>query len=247
MEHSLRFLTKLWNACRFSSAHLKDFVISQVNKTKLTFLPIDDWILNKLNHVIEIVTDSFAKYNFHLGLMEFRNFFWHDFCDNYLEAVKYRLYSDEVETAKKISGKYTIYKVILDSLKLFAPIAPFITEEIYHSLFNQDAKNPSIHLLPWPTPQCKIPEPSSQQGSLIIKIISKFRAEKSQSGTPLNAPIKKAILVYFDKLEGLDYIKKDLAGTLKIEELILSKERPRGVMEHKFEMPEEKLEIHWTI
>ncbi len=246
IEHALKFLTKLWNACRFSSGHLTEFDFSQIDKGKLNLAPVDQWILSRLNAVIEIVTQAFNEYNFHIGLLEFRQFFWHDFCDNYLEAVKYRLYSDEIDTSQKITGQYTIYSVIYDSLKLFAPISPFITEEIYNSLFKKDTAIPSIHLCSWPKPLYLLKESSSQLGTLIIKIIQEFRKEKSQLGIPLNTPIKKAIIKYSKKLEELELIKPDIAGTLKIDELIISSEPPTDKMEYSFEISDENLEIHWN-
>ncbi|MHA1652098.1 MAG: valine--tRNA ligase [Candidatus Helarchaeota archaeon] len=248
IKYSFRFLTKLWNACRFSSGHLNDFDITQIDEEKLQLTPIDEWILNKLNKIIDKVTNSFEQYNFHSGLLEFRQFFWHDFCDDYLEAVKYKLYSKEIDPSQKIAGQYTIYRVIFDSLKLFAPVAPFISEEIYHSLFKKDINIPSIHLCPWPSPSYKVNEQNVKLGALIIKIISEFRKEKSHLGIPLNSPIKKAIIKYaVDKLEGLDYIESDVAGTLKINEVIISPESPPHMLQYHFEIPEENLEIYWVL
>ena len=247
ITYSLRFLTKFWNACRFSSAHLADFNISQVDEAKLQLNPIDEWILSKLNTVIEIVTDSFAKYNFHAGLLEFRKFFWHDFCDNYLEAVKYKLYSKDIDSNQKGTGQYTIYRVILDSLKLFAPVAPFITEDIYHALFKKDKKVPSIHLCSWPEPKYAIQEEISYIGTWIIQLIGEFRREKSQVGVPLNTLIKRAIIKYSDKLEGSDQIISDVAGTLKINELVLTDKDPTEKLKYHFEIPDLKLEVYWEL
>ncbi len=247
IKYNLRFLTKLWNACRFSSAHLKDFEISQIDEAKIELSSIDEWILNKLSMVIDSITEAFDNYNFHNGLMEFRQFFWHDFCDDYLEAVKYKLYSKEEESTQKISGQYTIYRVILDSLKLFAPIAPYITEEIYHALYRKAENIPSIHLCSWPKPRTAIKEQISQIGASIIHIISEFRREKSSQGIPLNTPIKRAIIKYSNQLEGSDQIQSDLAGTLKINELVLTDKDPAEKLKYHFEIPDLQLEVHWEL
>ncbi|MHA1357594.1 MAG: valine--tRNA ligase [Candidatus Helarchaeota archaeon] len=245
ITYSLRFLTKLWNACRFSSAHLKEFNISQIVPSQIVFSPVDEWILSKLNQVIETVTNSFKNYNFHTGLSEFRQFFWHDFCDNYLEAIKYKLYSEKPDAVQKLAGQYTIYSVIFNSLKLFAPVAPFITEEIFSSLFKKDSSLPSIHLSEWPTPIGGLNSSAAQLGARIIKIISEFRRQKSELGIPLNSPISKAIIKYSDKLEGFDHIQNDVAGTLKIDEIILSSAPPTQTLANKFKIAEEHLEIYW--
>jgi valyl-tRNA synthetase len=245
IDFNLRFLTKLWNACRYLSSQLTGADIASLDETQLQLPPIDEWILNKLNNLIEVVTDSFSNYNFHAGLLVFREFFWHDFCDDYLEAVKYRFYSEEPDNAQKLAGQYTLYHVILDSLKLFAPIAPFITEEIYHAIFKETVNVPSIHLCSWPTPQYKVDDQTTQIGASIIQIISEFRKEKSQMGIPLNTPITKAIIKYQDALEGLDSLKNDAIGTLKITELIITNEAPVEELPYRFEIADKKLEIYW--
>ena len=255
IEYSFKFLTKLWNACRFAAGHLKNFDISKIDEAKLDLNPIDEWILSKLNRITEIVIDSFGEYNFHMGLLEFRQFFWHDFCDDYLEAVKYRFYSKELNSSQKAGGQFTVYRVILDSLKLLAPIAPFITEEIYHSIFFKDVQIPSIHLCSLPKlcdekkkPPKKIEEEIEKHlGNLAISIISALRRDKSDKGIPLNAPIKKAIIFYHDEDLGLDQVKNDIAGTLKINELIITNEVPTQKLKNHFEMAEEKLEIYWEL
>jgi len=247
IDFNLRFLTKLWNACRFLSSQLTAFDPFKISERKLQFAPIDEWILGKLNSTIELITDSFREFNFHTGLLAFREFFWHDFCDDYLEAVKYRLYEGAIDKAQKDAGLYTIYNVILDSLKLFAPIAPFITEEIYHAMFKKAVKVPSIHLCSWPTPRYKVNESATNIGASIVQIISHFRKEKSQVGISLNTPIKRAIIKYQDALEGVDHLKNDAMGTLKITELIITNEAPAEKLPYHFEIADKKLDIYWEV
>ena len=245
IDFNLRFLTKLWNACRYLSSQLNTEDIASMDETQLQLTPVDEWILSKLNDTIDVVTDSFRNYNFHSGLLAFREFFWHDFCDDYLEAVKYRFYSEDPDKDWKLTGQYTLYHVVLDSLKLFAPIAPFITEEVYHALFKETVNAPSIHLSSWPTPQYKVNEQITQVGTSIIQILGEFRKEKSRMGIPLNTPIKKAIIKYQDTLEGLDFLKNDAIGTLKITELIITNEAPVEELPYHFEIADKNLEIYW--
>lgn len=245
IKYGSRFLTKLWNACRFTSGHLKDFKFSKIEQTSLELNPVDMWILEKLNLVIQTVTDAFETYNFHQGLLAFRQFFWHDFCDDYLEAVKHRLYTTEPDAATRVAGQYTIFCVILDSLKLFAPIAPFITEEIYHALFKAEIKLPSIHLSDWAEPKYHIEKKLQDLGALTTTVISALRKEKSDKGIPLNAPLKKVIITYSTTDPGLEQLKDDITGTLKIEEMIISSTTPSSNLKYRFELPEFHLEIQW--
>ena len=221
IQYGLKFNKKVWNACRFSSAHLGDFNKNTLKK-RPKLLPIDEWILNKLDDVIKICTESFEEYNFHAGLMAIRTFFWHDFCDDYLEAVKYRFYTDVPEEVK-LAGLYTLYSVILDSLKILAPVIPFITEDIYQLLFKNNENIESIHLTKWPE-SYNIKQNST--GEQIISIIKDFRNQKASKKIPLNAEIEKAH-IQIPKLSQKDIkiIKEDISKTIKVKYLELDTEK----------------------
>ena len=241
IQYGLKFNKKVWNACRFSSAHLGDFDKNSLKK-RPSLLPIDEWILNKLDNVIKTCTESFDEYNFHAGLMVIRTFFWHDFCDDYLEAVKYRFYTDVSEDIK-LAGQYTLYSVILDSLKLLAPVIPFITEDIYQLLFKNTEKIESIHLTTWPEPY-KIKENSI--GEQIISIIKDFRNQKASKQIPLNAVIEKAHF-QIPKLaqKDVEIMREDISNTLKINNLELSSEKTKEKFEDTFKIGE--ITVNWNV
>ena len=115
-----------------------------------TLNPMDKWILSKLNHLVVEVTDNLEKYNFADARNNIQAFIWHDFCDEYIEAVKYRLYTDSEDLkASKDAARYTLKTVISTSLKLLSPITPHFTEEVYQYL---DEGDESIHKQTWPVP-----------------------------------------------------------------------------------------------
>ncbi|MFC1686823.1 valine--tRNA ligase, partial [Nanoarchaeota archaeon] len=123
-----KFVNKLWNASKFSLMHLKDYKKSSSKVTEV----FDKWLLSKLNKLIEESTESFEKYEYSKTKSEVENFFWHTFCDYYLEISKDRLYNpDKRGIASKKSGQKVVYTTILSILKMMAPIMPHITEEIY--------------------------------------------------------------------------------------------------------------------
>lgn len=128
------FTNKLWNAGRFVLAHGANLKSQISNLTKM-----DREILGKLNQTVESVTTAVEKYRFDLAADELYHFFWHEFCDKYLEDCKKGLVS---------------YSVLQDSfltlLKLLHPFMPFITEEIYQRLPNKDAESIMISHWPWP-------------------------------------------------------------------------------------------------
>ncbi|NHI93027.1 MAG: valine--tRNA ligase [Candidatus Lokiarchaeota archaeon] len=241
IEYGLRFNTKLWNACRFSSGHLGKF-----NKNKLKnrpeLSPIDKDILHKLDDSIKTCTEAFENYNFHAGLNSVRTFFWHDFCDNYLEAVKYRFYTD-VSDNQKLAGLFTVYSVILDTLKMLAPVMPFITEEIYQLLFKDNEKIESIHHNKWP----KLYEiEENVTGNQIILIIKDFRNQKASKQIPLNLEIEKAhIKIPHLAKEQVEVMKEDISKTLKIANLEIKSEETNEKYDDTFNIGE--IIINWNV
>jgi valyl-tRNA synthetase len=125
-----KFVTKIWNATKFIFMNLKK--VEKPGK----ILEADRLFLSRLNKTIKIATESFENYEYSRAKSETCNFFWHDFCDNYLEIVKNRVYQGTED--EKESAFFTLYNSLLTILKLIAPIMPFITEEIWKSFPRKD-------------------------------------------------------------------------------------------------------------
>lgn len=179
-----RFLTKLWNASRFSIDMLKDY---KSKKVKLT--AFDSWLLIKLNKLIEKVTKSYDIYGTSEAVKSIGKFFWNDFCDNYLEIVKDRLYNpDKRGENGKLSGQYTLYNALLSILKMMAPIVPHITEEIYQDYFLKNEKDKSIHISEWPE-KFKVDSKTEKMGDYCIDVISKVRQFKTKHKKSLKEPV----------------------------------------------------------
>ncbi|MBS3143698.1 valine--tRNA ligase, partial [Candidatus Woesearchaeota archaeon] len=115
-----RFLTKLWNASKFSLIFLENY---KSKKVKLE--PFDEYFLFKLNELTKKVTEYYEEYKIGDAKRLMDEFFWNYFCDNYLEIVKKRLYNNK--GVKTQSAKYTLHKILVTILKLYAPIVPHIT------------------------------------------------------------------------------------------------------------------------
>ena len=208
IEYGWRFLLKLWNAARFVSIHIESYVYEE--NVNLTL--IDRWILFKLRNLIVQVTEEMDGFQFNMALDNIRRFFWHIFCDQYIEAAKHRLYGDDEESKK--AAKYTLYRVLYMSLQLLAPFIPHIVEEIYQKLYAEDKGFSSIHVSPWPKVEINgISEEDEQEGNLIIAIISELRRRKSTNRVPLSASINEAII----------NVPKNLKGVISKNEEIISK------------------------
>ena len=148
---SKRFITKLWNASRFALSHLQDFDPSCTQ----ALLPVDKWMIERVNQTAKSAAKMLFEYEIGSARHEIDDLFWNDFCDNYIEIVKERLYEPEIHGAEqRRSAQYTLYHALLNILKLYAIYVPHITEHIYQEHFRRHEKAVSIHLTRWVSPSC---------------------------------------------------------------------------------------------
>ena len=222
IKHGYRFLRKFWNAFRFISMQIFDEEVTY-DEVKDNLGPLDLWILSKLNNLNKTVDKAFDEYNFAQTITPIERFFWHDFCDEYIEAVKYRLYTDVSDESRK-AAKYTLRTVVETSLKLLAPIAPFFTEEVYQYFSDE-----SIHTTLWPEVYEElISEEKETKGETTVELIDEVRRFKSASKIPLNAELAE-VNVYTsddDLVDVFNQFDDDIKGTLKINDLTISSGKP---------------------
>ena len=140
---SRNFANKVWNASRFMLMNIEKADLSQVTLADLT--PADKWILSKANTLVKEVTDNMENYELGIAVAKLHDFIWEEFCDWYIEMVKPRLYNDE--DATKAAALYTLKSVLTIVLKLLHPYMPFITEEIFCSMQDEEE---SIMVSDWP-------------------------------------------------------------------------------------------------
>jgi len=183
-----RTVTKLYNAAKFCFSH---FNRVDYSKLKLSDLKIEDkWILHHLNETVKKTTKYFDSYHYSKAKQEIDDFFWKLFCDNYLEFVKHRLYKAKPDE----SAKSVLYQCLFSIIKMYAPIIPFITEEIYQEYFYHIKKdNKSIHLSNWPKVinGLSIKKNDLNDFNDILNIISEIRKYKSDNQIPLGEEIAR--------------------------------------------------------
>tara|TARA_B100001564_G_scaffold264071_1_gene225632 strand:+ start:7 stop:1098 length:1092 start_codon:yes stop_codon:yes gene_type:complete len=128
VENSRNFITKIWNVARFYE--FNDFRLDRKYNIKKNKLPINNWIIVRLNETKRKILKNLNEYKFNLLLNELYHFVWNDFCDIYLEFCKIHLRDEK--NKKEISSNFSqVFKVILNFLN---PIIPFVTEEISSKL-----------------------------------------------------------------------------------------------------------------
>jgi valyl-tRNA synthetase len=139
-----KFCNKIWNASRFSLMQFNERELEMPQKEKIKKLKnltlADKEIIKKLDETTRVINENLEKFEFGQATHAVYDFFWHDFCDTYIEESK----KQNCEESKNI----TLY-VLVNSLKILHPFIPFITEEIYQNLPIKD-KQKSLMVETWP-------------------------------------------------------------------------------------------------
>jgi valyl-tRNA synthetase len=179
-----RFINKIFNSAKFVFMNIGEYKNKKVKKLE----KVDEIFLNRLNEVIDNATKSFLDYEYSRAKNEVDSFFWKDFCDNYLEIVKYRIYNGSNE--EKDSAKFVLYTSLLAIVKMMAPFTPFITEEIYQEHFKKFLGEKSLHLTAWPQKnEIKIAKDEEKIWDKLQEILGKVRQAKSEAKKSMKAEI----------------------------------------------------------
>jgi len=184
LEAGERLLQKLWNASRLVN-QLTPAASELVEPDESDLAAIDRWLLAKLDDTVESVTDRLDDYEFSKARTELRSFFWSTFCDDYLEIAKQRL-----SGGGSASTEYTLIHAHRTFLKLWAPLLPHITEELWDRCYEE---TDSIHTTDWPAPAGY--DADLEAGETAMAVISALRRYKTDNGLPLNAELA-AVEVY---------------------------------------------------
>ena len=205
VENERNFANKVWNAARFIMMNIEKTeeelgdgirdVIRNAGKSgregsipegmKLE-LP-DKWILSKVNELNEKIASNMDSFELGIALDNVTDFIWNEYCDWYIEMVKPRLYGED--SASKEAALWTLKTVLVDLLKLLHPFMPFITEEIFDSLTDEE----SIMISEYPKKReefCfKAEENSIENVKSAVRAVRTVRKE-------MDVPVKKKAQVF---------------------------------------------------
>jgi len=135
IEGYKHFANKIWNASKFVLTNLENYMVNSSIYQSVQDLELsyeDKWILTKLQETIRKAKEAINSYRYNEYASTLYNFFWHEYCDWYLEFVKERVYKGS-DKEKQIALSVLVY-VLDKSLKMLHSIMPFITEEIWQKL-----------------------------------------------------------------------------------------------------------------
>ena len=146
------FCNKIYNAIRFSLMQFGENEVIEFDPAQYrddAFTPADRWILTRLGTVTDEATRNLEAYRLTEAASAIYHFFWHEFCDWYIELAKPTLQGDN--EAEKQATKKVLLKVIDASLRLLHPFMPFITEELWQNLpFTTPSRKKSIMIADFP-------------------------------------------------------------------------------------------------
>src|SRR5258706_5537389 len=147
MQGYAAFANKIWNASRFAMMHIDTKLSSAKAIDRDELKSIERWILSRLNETTKSVNRALSEYRYDEASNAIYQFFWHEFCDWYIEMDKPVLLGRHGSEADQQRAKRVLLEVLDRSLRLLHPFMPFITDEIWQKLGGVE---PSIMVAPYP-------------------------------------------------------------------------------------------------
>ncbi|HPN11111.1 MAG TPA: valine--tRNA ligase [Spirochaetota bacterium] len=186
------FCNKIWNATRFIMMNLGDgFRERQLDAGELeTF---DRWILHRLNEAIRATDAALAEYKFNDAAHAIYSFWWHEFCDWYIELTKQRLYDRNAGAGKSSdTARQVLFYVLKKSTQLLHPFMPFITEELWDKIKGEG--DGLIMVSRWPEARAEFDfAAESAETALFQEVVYRIRNVRGEMNVP---PDKRAPVVF---------------------------------------------------
>ncbi|SFR31829.1 valine--tRNA ligase [Halogeometricum limi] len=202
-----KLIRKLWNASKLVEG-LTDDAPEEFDHADLR--AIDRWLLAELDDQIETVTAKLENREFSKARDGLRSFFWHTFCDDYLEIAKGRARDGDA------SAKYTLQTAHRRFVKLFAPVLAHVTEELWREMYDEG----SVHRAAWPEPLGL--EADFAAGETAMAVVGALRKYKSDNQLSMNAELDRVQV--WGSVQGFE---DDISGVMHVEELETLDEEPQ--------------------
>lgn len=236
-----RLITKLYNAAKFAAMNFSEIDLTKAARPALAqiesgdiFETADLWILSRLHETIKQATASFEKFEYARAREKIEEFFWKDFCDNYLELIKVRAYGLKAEKLadveftdaqkqelikKQHSAINSLYVCLNALLKLFAPFIPHLTEELYANIFADEfAQTTSVNARGnWPKLQDHHFSPRAYEvGNAALEVIFEVRRFKSDNNLSMKTTVAKIEVAHATNLAA---VLQDLENVCNAKEI----------------------------
>ena len=235
LKEGRKLVNKIWNVSKFATMQLEDYDKARDGQSEL--LPMDQWALCKLAKMKEEFDQNMKKYEPSLALKAYEKYFW-DFCDNYVEIAKSRLYNPDIygENAKK-SAQRALYDISLQLLKMGAIYMPHVTEEIYQQFYREREGKESIHLMNIDDFEYQPNDELIRRGNDVVSYISQIRRTKSEKNISLKIPVIFArITVSPEDRDFIEEVIEDIKAATSTKEITVDSENQSRVTD---------IEIDW--
>ena len=207
VEGYRNFCNKIWNASRFIRMNTNDFELLDTNVSKGH--PIDQWIQSRFRQTIEEVERQYGQYRFDLAATAMYEFVWNDFCDWYIELSKTLINDPDISESEKDYTKNNLILMLDSILRMLHPTIPFITEEIWQSMNEENAKR-SIMKSSFPSSNdWSDDEAGAKKSEWLKDFVSSVRQIRSE----MNIPPKQSISIIIQDASSSDHEKLDTLGS----------------------------------
>ena len=207
VEGYRNFCNKIWNASRFIRMNTNDFDLLDTNVSKGH--PIDQWIQSRFRQTIEEVERQYGQYRFDLAATAMYEFVWNDFCDWYIELSKTLINDPDISESEKDYTKNNLILMLDSILRMLHPTIPFITEEIWQSMNEENAKR-SIMKSSFPSSNdWSADETGARKSEWLKDFVSSVRQIRSE----MNIPPKQSISIIIQDASSSDHEKLDTLGS----------------------------------
>jgi valyl-tRNA synthetase len=222
IEGYRNFMNKIWNAFRFCALN---FSLTERGTDVLADLPLDladRWILHRLQRTIEDVRRALGEYRFNDAANAVYQFFWHEFCDWYLEIAKLRLSGTEEARA---TTRAVLLDVFENSLRLMHPFIPFITEELWQQIPHVGE---TIVRAPYPaTSQAWLNPAAETDFEFLQAVVTAVRNIRGSMKVPPSLKVNVAIKGSAARLALLEGLRPYLMNLDRIEALSMAEDMVR--------------------
>ena len=170
---------------------------------------IDQWIQSRYAKTIDEVEKQFGQYRFDLAATAMYEFVWNDFCDWYIELAKTHINDPGIADSKKDYTKNNLINMLDAILRMLHPTIPFITEEIWQSLNEENAKRSIMKSVFPSSDDWKTDDESAENTEWLKNFISSVRQIRSE----MNIPPKQSISIIVEDASSLDCERLESLGS----------------------------------
>jgi valyl-tRNA synthetase len=223
IEGYRNFINKIWNASKLVLSYLEDVTGEDLVTPPDAREIHNRWIRSRLTTVISQTRESIESYRFNDTAHLLYQFFWHEYCDWYLELAKPSLYGDRGESARRETA-VTAGTILENFLRLLHPVMPFVTEEVWQRFPSEGA---SIMVAPYPEAK---PDDADEEAEEIMGVVMDFittiRNLRTEIGIPPSAKVQAAIVCTDSSIgEMLDGSSTDIIRLARLSGISFTRKR----------------------